>query len=456
VLESNNTIAAIATPMGRGGIGVIRVSGVDALAICSKLSPHLDISSIESRHVYFTSFINCQDGAHIDEGCFVYFQAPHSYTGEHVVELQCHSNPFILNLILSQLHLLGAKLATAGEFTKRAFYNGKMDLTQAESVIDLIDANNKASHQVALSQVQGSLFETIKEIRHSLMLVLQQVEGSIDFPDEVDPINKLETPVTLKRYLDVFSRIIKQKDYGELIRSGVKVLILGRPNVGKSSLFNQLVGKDRSIVTDIPGTTRDYIETDITLGTHLVKLIDTAGMRVSGDKIEQMGIDKIETLIDEAHIILWVLDQSEVFTAEDKRVCDIVSAHSSLILLKNKNDLDCKLVTPELLDNKPTISLSINSQEGIDAVKLELVDTISKNLKELDLDLLCNIRQIGCIHAVKESLESFVNGLEDNVLEDDVIALDLKTCILKLGEITGDEVSEEVLDGVFSRFCVGK
>ncbi|RAP34231.1 tRNA uridine-5-carboxymethylaminomethyl(34) synthesis GTPase MnmE [Candidatus Marinamargulisbacteria bacterium SCGC AAA071-K20] len=456
MIDFNDTIAAIATPLGRAGIGVVRVSGEQALSMACSLCPNLNGSTIEPRRVLFTPFKNPSNGDLIDEGCFIYFKAPQSYTGEHVVELQCHSNPFILNQILSHLQALGARLATAGEFTKRAFYNGKMDLSSAESVIDLIDANNQNAHQVALSHIQGRLFEKIQGIRKQLMTVLEQVEGSIDFPDEVEPINKSDTLQKLETCRELLAAIIKQKDFGEWVKSGVKVVIVGRPNVGKSSLFNQLVGKDRSIVTSTPGTTRDYIETDIQLESHLIRLIDTAGIRESEDHIEQLGIEKIKELMSGAHIVLWVLDHSEPFTQEDEQVMGVVKNHPALILLKNKSDLPSRLNLENRFLENLTVNLSIKNDEGLGDLKLAITQTIQSHLKELDLDLLCNQRQLACIESVLSSLNSFVDGLKQDALEDDVLAIDLKNCILKCGEITGDEVSEEVLDGVFSRFCVGK
>lgn len=450
------TIAAIASPMGRGGVGIIRVSGPNALPISLKLLPSLQLNSIKSRYVYFSAVISPKTNSRLDEGCILYFQAPHSYTGEDVVEFQVHSSPFILQAILDCLLFSGAQMASSGEFTRRAFYNGKLTLSQAESVIDLIDASHESAHQVALSHLNGRLYKALMSARETLLSVLEQVEGSIDFPDEVDAIDKVTTIQLLEPILHTFKTIVNQKDYGELVKSGVRVVIVGRPNVGKSSLFNALVGKERSIVTPIAGTTRDYIEADVHLNAHLVRFIDTAGVRDSDDTVEHLGIEKIQNLIQDAHFIFWVLDSSELFTDEDRKVWEFIKEHDYIFPVFNKSDLVQVLSLPTEYHVNRFINVSAKDVESISFMKQNLLEKIQETLTHVDLDLLCNIRQIQCLEAIIESLERFIKGIESSALEDDILALDLKTCILKLGEITGDELSEEVLDGVFSRFCVGK
>ena len=389
--------------------------------------------------------------------CSSDLKGPHSYTGEDVVELQVHSSYFILKRILESSLSLGCRLADKGEFTKRAFVNGKIDLTKSESVIDLIHANSEKSHAVALSHLEGHLFNKINDARNGLMLILEQIEGSIDFPDEVDAMDRTEITKQLTAIHSEIQTILSVQDFGAYIQSGVRCLMIGRPNVGKSSLLNALLGKERAIVTDIPGTTRDFLEATIELDGVLFELIDTAGQRESTDKIEAIGITKIHELMSSAHVLFWVLDGSETPQAEDKEILKKIPEHTKTYIVLNKSDKE-QVFSLEEFDLKsewPIINVSAQQQDGLKDLKHQMVADFVKGIEGVDLNLICNVRQIQCLKEVDKRIGSLLSTIQTGY-EDDILSGDLKQAILKLGEITGDEFTEEVLDGIFSRFCVGK
>lgn len=393
----------------------------------------------------------------LDEGCVIYFKGPHSFTGEDSVELQVHSSPYLLKEILNCTLLAGATLATEGEFSKRAFLNGKIDLTKAESIIDLIHAEHASAHAVALNHVQGKLYSVIQEMRIQLVQVLEHLEGSIDFPDEIDPIDRKETLDLLISLHQKLSHILSIQDYGKMLTAGINCVLVGRPNVGKSSLFNALLGENRSIVTNIPGTTRDYIEGHITLQGALIKLFDTAGVRESDDYIEHLGIEKITTLIKEAHLVLWVIDSSEPLTEEDRRVYQHIKHATALGIALNKSDRP-RAISKEILSSyaaNTIIPISATEKEGIDALKAYIQTTFIDASKSLELDVICNVRQQQCLLETQEHLKTLIDLIQEPNI-DDILSYDLKKALLKLSEITGDEFTEELLDGIFSRFCVGK
>jgi tRNA modification GTPase len=373
------------------------------------------------------------------------------------VELQLHSSPYILKEALNATLAAGATLATEGEFTKRAFLNGKIDLTKAESIIDLIHAEHESAHAVALNHVQGKLYTIIQDLRGSLVALLEHLEGSIDFPDEIDPIDRAETLSVFENLHKKLTDILAMQDYGKVLTSGIECVLVGRPNVGKSSLFNALLGEERSIVTPVPGTTRDYIEGHISLNGTVIKLYDTAGLRNSDDYIEHLGMEKIAALINKAHIVLWVIDQSEPLTEEDFHVYEKIKNASSLGVLLNKSDAPTVYDPTQLTHIQPTLSLPVSAEtkEGLSDLKHFFKETFIDDNDSLELDIVCNTRQQQCLKEANEHLETLIQlTKEPNV--DDLLSYDLKQALLKLSEITGDAFTEEILDGIFSRFCVGK
>lgn len=453
--QLNDTITAIATPLGVAGVGVIRISGSNALSILSSISTKLPKAPTPN-HMYFTSFINPHSAKKIDDGYAVLFKAPHSFTGEDIAEIHCHSGDYILKTLLSAILLHDARPATEGEFSKRAFINGKLTLEKAESLIDLIHASNTYSHAVALNHQEGSLYKAITQQRSQLIRLLEHLEGSIDFPDEIPPIGRPEAKKTITTSLTKLQHILNNQDFGEQITNGIKTLIVGKPNTGKSSLFNQLIGKNRAIVTATKGTTRDYIEAPIELAGTTLKLMDTAGIRATQNHVELLGIEKINELIQRAHLVLWVIDGSTPLEKEDLDTLDKIRHHPNVLVVANKADLYtdlCKL--PKKARQWPVIKLSTKTKVGIDALKTTIITTTISTFDSIDLDLICNIRQQTCISKLSQTLLHLSNEL-DRQIEDDLLATDLKKAILLCGEITGEDLTEEVLDGIFSRFCVGK
>ncbi len=451
---THDTIAAIATPPGLGGIGIIRISGPDTIQIVSKIFPKEN--DLTPRHVYYGDIRHPVTGDILDEACVIYFKAPQSFTGEDVAEIQTHAGPYILNSILASILEIGARLAFQGEFTKRAFLNGKIDLTKAESIIDLIHAKNAKSHQVALAHHKGALYTHISAIRLTLMTLLEQMEGSIDFPEEVDSIDKFELKAQIKTILNTLSHILTLQDFGKLATGGINCLIVGEPNAGKSSLFNQLLGQNRSIVTPVAGTTRDFIDGQIELGGLTFNLIDTAGYREATDYIESLGIKRISQLVKKAHVILWVIDQSRSFSDTYLPLMAKIKK-KPLYLILNKSDLKKRTFIDQIDDMArwPVIHTSAKKNSGLDQLKERLYTDFVSKFQHIDLDLICNVRQVHCLKEVQLHLNHLKEAL-DLGFEDDIMAIDLKSAILKLGEITGEEITEEVLDGIFSRFCVGK
>ncbi len=456
-MNGSETICAIATPLGTGGIGIIRLSGPLALSIGQALFSSSAFNTAPTpRYVYYGAILHPVTRHPLDEGCMVYFQGPQSYTGEDVVEIQGHSSPFILKTILQACLDSGARLATKGEFTKRAFIHGKMDLTKAESVIDLIHAHSSQAQSVALDHLKGSLHGHIQALRKSLMLLLEHMEGSIDFPDEIEPLDRTHLQEQLQLSYDKIHRILHLQDFGKHIRSGVLCVIVGKPNVGKSSLLNQFLGENRAIVSQIAGTTRDFIEADIELGGLTFRLIDTAGVREAQDTLERLGIKKVKALIEKADVVLWVVDGSQPLDATDEAIYKKIK-HKKTYWIVNKCDKPQRLHPKAYSWIKKLDPLLLSAKKGLalETLKKCLYEDFSKKTDAIDLGLLCNVRQSHCLAQAHAALSSLITSLRMG-FEDAVLAIDLKQTLLQLGEITGDSVTEEVLDGVFSRFCVGK
>ena len=450
---SDDTIAAIATPPGIGGIGIIRISGQQSESILHKIFSTK--KTITPRWVHF-GYIKDRTTT-IDEACVIYFNAPQSFTGEDVVEIHCHSGPVVLRQVLNVVLKSGARLAEKGEFTKRAFINGKMDLTKAESIIDLIHAKNEFASTAALNHLQGAIFKRISRLRSQLMDLLTHIEGSIDFPEEITPLDKAQFQSQIQSCLTTVNKYIQMKDYGKWILDGIKCLIVGYPNVGKSSLLNRLLEEDRAIVTATPGTTRDYLEAHLSMGGLTFHLIDTAGIRDSADTIEQLGIQRIQPLLNSAHVVMWVVDSSRPLCLEEKQIASIIKKVDTKYLLLNKSDLEstiCDTKDPIFQGFVP-IETSAIIEEGVDSLKHQLYHDFVERTENMCLDYLSNTRQMNCLEKVSQQLTELSENLA-NGLEYDVLCIDLKQAVLTLGEITGQEVTEEVLDAVFSRFCVGK
>lgn len=447
-----DTITAIATPPGIGGVGIIRVSGPQSLEIAKRITQK---DTLTPRYAHFTKLFDTQNTL-IDEGCVIYFKGPNSYTGEDCVELQTHASPFSLKTLLSVCTELGARLATGGEFTKRAFINGKLSLSQAESVIDLIHSSTEKSHAVALNHLQGSLFNQLAQYRHDLLTLLENIEASIDFPDEVEPINREETKALINTMQTTIDSIIDLQDFGKAVHSGINCVIVGKPNVGKSSLFNAFLGDERAIVTDIEGTTRDYIEAKIELAGIRFNLFDTAGVRESDDYIEYLGVQKIQELLTKADLVFWVIDTTKELTENDHKVFEPIQSKDNVIILFNKTDLHpSHPQLPKKATALHSFNISAQDPQTLNAVKTHLKTTFVDQYENADLEMICNIRQLDALKRCKTFLESFNTSLSEEIL-DDMLSVDLRKTIEILGEVTGDDLTEEMLDNIFSRFCIGK
>lgn len=448
----NDTIVAIGTPLGKGGIGVVRLSGPAAKPIAQQLTR---IDSFPPRELVFARVYDHHDESLLDEGCVVFFKGPQSYTGDDVVEFQLHSNPLILKKVLQSCIHHGARLAQAGEFTRLAFLNGKMSLSKAESVIDLIDASTTAAHHISLHHYQGRLHALIQGYRDQLMRLLEQLEGCIDFPDEVPVLDREMCDTQLTQSHHTLTQIINAQDFGDLIKTGLKVVIVGQPNVGKSSLLNALLGHDRAIVTDIAGTTRDYITETVEFNQIQCHITDTAGIHETTDRIESAGMAKIESLIQNAHGVIWVVDATHGKTAADQAILDRIQHINPtipIIAIAHKCDQSS---STSLDDEHDWLAVSSQTQHGLSDLKQQLHFMYQSLTEGVDTQWICNIRQVDCLQRLASDIQDSLDAIRDHV-DDAVLAISLKRAVMVCGELTGDHVTEEMLDGIFSRFCVGK
>jgi tRNA modification GTPase len=454
------TITAIATPAGRGGVGIVRTSGPEAEAILRQLVP--DWPDDQPSHKLRLSRIHDADGELVDESLAVLMRGPKTYTGEDVVEFQCHGGPIILRRLLDATRACGARTAEPGEFTQRAFLNGRIDLTQAEAVADLVNATSESAHKMALEHLEGRLGEDIEQQRERVAEALTLVEAAIDFAHEehVYQIERDEVMERLNGALDELHRLRDQFDRGRRQREGLRVVILGRTNAGKSTLFNALHGTDRAIVTEVPGTTRDFLEEEIHLGGVALRVVDTAGLRQTADEVEEIGIERSRELKGKADLVLWVVDRSRGLEDEEREELEALRQDdvASLVCV-NKTDLDDGLGEAdreviEAFDQTVETALTGGEAEGID----ELTDTIEAIGEELTAGegvLLSRSRHLESVQSAIESLER-ARGAVEQQMEHEFVALDLREGLDALGEIVGHVSTEDLLGRIFSEFCVGK
>jgi tRNA modification GTPase len=458
----DDTIAAIATPLGAGGIGVIRISGPQAGPVAQLVFRDRHgrrVETLSSHRVRFGSVIDPRTGAKLDEVLLTYMRGPHSYTCEDVVEISAHGGIGVMTRLLEAVIAAGARLAEPGEFTKRAFINGRLDLAQAEAVIDLIQAQTEASHRQALTQLEGGLSRTIAAMREDLLDVLAYVEGAMEFPEEdldLLPWNALQAKVA-----DVETRIaalLSSFHTGRVLREGVQVVIVGRPNVGKSSLFNALLATNRAIVTPIPGTTRDILEEVVNLRGYPFLLVDTAGLRAAADTVEQEGIGRTRASLEAADLVLLVLDRSEALTAEDIQAIAAVQGKRGLVVL-NKADLPASLDTQMLRAipaDWPAVAVSCKEQQGLDRLSEAMIASVLHGQERpREGPMLSRLRHWEALHHALQSLQQAGQAMEQH-LAGEFVALDLREALEWLGEIIGLNYTEDLLDKIFSEFCIGK
>lgn len=459
---ADDTIAAVATAPGEGGIGIVRMSGSGAVAIANKIFKGFTGKTADkaaSHHALYGQIIDPGSGTAVDECLLLTMRSPHSYTREDVVELQCHGGMIPLKKVLELTIKLGARLAEPGEFTKRAFLNGRLDLAQAEAVIDVIRARTDASLRMAVGHLSGALSENIKELRHELLAMIAQLEAAIDFPeDDIEELTTAEIRAGSMNVLDKLLNLLATAQTGRILSEGLKTVIIGRPNVGKSSLLNALLREQRAIVTNIPGTTRDIIEEYVNIKGVPLKIIDTAGIRETDDLVEKIGVEKARELVDSADLILVLLDASEPLTKEDQEILSMLSKRPAMVLI-NKTDLEPKLKLSEVMTlcaNKKILKISIAEGSGL----LELEDEISGMVYsgqavQGEASFINNIRHSEALQSARQHLEEVLITI-DSAMPSDCIVIDLRAAWEKLGEITGDTVQEDIVHQIFSQFCIGK
>ena len=459
---TEDTISAVATAPGEGGIGIVRISGSDAAAIASKIfRPHSgkSVADIASHHATYGTVIDPKTGETVDEALLLLMYAPHSYTKEDVAEIQCHGGIVSLRKILLLTYAHGARPAEAGEFTKRAFLNGRLDLTQAEAVIDIIRAKTDASQEMAVSQLTGKLSAKIGELRHNLLHQIAALEAAIDFPEEdIEETAVEETCEVVKNTLQDINTLLKGASVGRILKDGLKTVIVGKPNVGKSSLMNALSESDRAIVTNVPGTTRDVIEEYINLGGIPLRIVDTAGIRETDDIVEKIGVEKSQEWIEQADLILFLLDVSREISEEDEDIFRLIEGKKALIIL-NKSDLIAKLDRADIearSTGHTVLTIAAQTGDGLDELKEAITDLVYEGtVKQEESVLLTNTRQIHLLEKASRSLR----GAEDTIgagMPADCIVIDLRGAWETLGEVTGDAVGDDIIDQIFTQFCIGK
>lgn len=470
-MNNQETICAVSTAQG-GAIGVVRVSGPDSIKICDKLfrsaKGKKQLSDYSFRHAIYGTLVSPGDGDEIlDEVVVLKYNGPHSYTGEDSVEIMCHGSSYILEKMMSLLISEGCRLARPGEYTQRAFLNGKMDLSQAEAVADLISSSTAATHRLALSQMRGGFSRELRQLRDKLLKLTSLMELELDFSEEdLEFADRKELKTLSKEIESTLSRLISSFKVGNALKNGVPVAIIGETNVGKSTLLNQLLHEERAIVSDIHGTTRDTIEDTINIEGTLFRFIDTAGIRETKDTIEAIGIDRTFQKTDRAEIVLWVADATELgrsFERTYKRIIPHIG-EKTLILVVNKCDLidDTELYT-ELSDlyshsginPDETILISAKTGSNIGALESKLLDYTNKAMSNESDVIVTNLRHVEALKSALDALQSSVRSM-DVGLSTDLVAEDLRMCVSALGEIVGEVTTDEVLGNIFKHFCVGK
>lgn len=447
----NNTICAISTALGVGAISIIRVSGSDAIRKVAKLFDGKNLLEVESHTIHYGHIVS--DGEFIDEVLVTVLKAPKTYTKEDIVEINSHGGISTTKKVLEVLIENGIRLAEKGEFTKRAFLNGRLDLSQAEAVNSLIKSHTDLERKLALNTLSGKVSRKIKKVRQIIVELLANIEVNIDFPEYEDALEvTLENlPPKLNEIKKELEELLEESKIGKIVENGIKVAIVGRPNVGKSSILNALLKKNKAIVTDIAGTTRDIVEGEMELKGIALKFIDTAGIRKTDDVVEKIGVDKSLEMIEEADLVILVLNNNEELTEEDKEIIEKIKDKTHIIFI-NKNDLPNKLE----INNKETVKGNTIEDKGLDNLKKKIVELFDlEKIGNSNLEVVSSAREIGLI---KEALNSINNAL-NNVsasLPVDMIEIDIKKAWNLLGEITGESYEEELLDTLFSEFCLGK
>ncbi|KOA20304.1 tRNA modification GTPase MnmE [Clostridium homopropionicum DSM 5847] len=459
-MKEFDTIAAIATNLGESGVSIIRVSGNKALSIVSSIfvgkneKKLMDIKSYTMRYGFI---IDKATEEKLDEVIVSYMKGPRSFTAEDTVEINCHGGVVVTRRILEEVIKAGARLADPGEFTKRAFLNGRIDLSQAEAVIDIITAKTELSVKSALEQSGGKLSREIMNLRDKLLEVIAHIEATVDYPeDDLEEVTAEKSKSDIQFLINKIRELLDSADEGKILREGLNTVIVGKPNVGKSSILNALLMEKRAIVTDIPGTTRDVIEEYISIDGIPIKIVDTAGIRETEDVVEKIGVERSKEKVNAADLVVFVLDVSSEFTEEDREIINFIKDKKYIVLL-NKMDLEFKIDKSDIkaLDSRYIIDVSAKTGEGIKEFKNTIKELFFKGEVNSKDVMITNSRHKEALIRAEENLEAAVEAL-NNTFAIDLAAIDLKNTWKIMGEISGDTIEEDIIDRIFSKFCLGK
>jgi tRNA modification GTPase len=461
ITQEFDTIAAISTPPGEGAISIVRLSGDQAIAIADRIfTSSKSLAEVPSHTIHYGHIIDPVEERLMDEVMLSVMKQPRTFTREDVVEINCHGGIVVVNQLLQLVLRQGARLAEPGEFTKRAFLNGRVDLSQAEAVMDLIRAKTDKAMNLAINQLDGNLSHLIRQLRQDILQTLAQVEVNIDYP-EYDDVEELTTRLLLEKAQMVKAQIeslLATAQQGKILREGLSTAIIGRPNVGKSSLLNHLLKEEKAIVTDIAGTTRDVIEEYVNVRGVPLKLIDTAGIRDTEDVVEKIGVERSRKALKEAELILLVLNQSEKLTPQDQQLLTLTKGARRIILL-NKTDLPAQITSEELrsyITDEPVFSVSVLNNEGLDQLEQAIADLFfGGKTTDKDASYLSNTRHIALLENAAYSLSEVIEGIEAG-MPVDLVQIDMTRCWDYLGEVVGDSVQDELITQLFSQFCLGK
>lgn len=458
----DDTIAAISTPIGIAGISIVRISGPKATDIIFKIFNSKDgkkKESIKPYNLYYGYIIEPATGKKIDEVLISYMKRPHSFTAEDVIEINCHGGIISTKTVLETVLKAGARPAEPGEFSKRAFLNGRIDLAQAEAIIDAINAKTEKGLNVAIGQLEGKLSKKITELNNIILQLLAFIEAGIDFPeDDIEELSIKEIHLRTKIIENRIEEILQTAETGKIYREGIRTVILGKPNVGKSSLLNALLKENRAIVTDIPGTTRDLIEEFVNISGIPLKIVDTAGIRETEDEVEKIGVERAKETSKNADLILFVIDATQGISKEDISVLNLLEGKKAIVII-NKIDLksiNISNLKQEIITDHPVIELSAKQEIGIDNLEHKIIDLfMSGKVKVSDETIISNVRHKNALERAKNHIKEVLTTINKG-MPTDCIAIDLKSAWECLGEISGETLDEDIIDKIFRDFCIGK
>ncbi|WP_281198782.1 tRNA uridine-5-carboxymethylaminomethyl(34) synthesis GTPase MnmE [Staphylococcus schleiferi] len=460
-MEQLDTITSISTPMGEGAIGIVRLSGLDAVEIADKLyKGRKQLKDVPTHTINYGHIIDPETQEVVEEVMVSVLRAPRTFTREDIVEINCHGGILTINRVLELTMTYGARMAEPGEYTKRAFLNGRIDLSQAEAVMDFIRSKTDRASKVAMNQIEGRLSDLIKKQRQSILEVLAQVEVNIDYP-EYDDVEEATSELMLERAQEIKNEIQKLLDtgvQGKIMREGLSTVIVGKPNVGKSSMLNNLIQDNKAIVTEVAGTTRDVLEEYVNVRGVPLRLVDTAGIRETEDIVERIGVERSRKALSEADLILFVLNNNEPLTEEDRKLYEVVKTSDAIVII-NKTDLTPRLDRDEvkaMVGSMPVIETSMLEQQGIDELEIQIRDLFfGGEVQSQDMTYVSNSRHISLLKQAKKTIQDAIDAAEMGIPMD-MIQIDLTRTWELLGEIIGESASEELIDQLFSQFCLGK